>query len=57
MTKLLIRMHLGMCRHCQRYMRQMEIIVEAVRSKNKTSVDPDSLPAFKKKILEHLKKF
>ena len=49
-------MHLAMCRHCRRYMRQMEIIREAVRSRSAQAVDASKLEDFKKKLIDRLRR-
>lgn len=54
LTKIFIRMHLVMCRHCRRYKRQMGLITQTVRSKAARAVDPSQLEDLKKKIIDRL---
>lgn len=53
-TRMLVRMHLLMCRHCRRFKTQMELISAAARKRADDSVDPSRLADFKRKLVERL---
>lgn len=38
-TRLSVRLHLGMCRHCRRYQRELTTIRDALRRSARTVVD------------------
>lgn len=52
--KLLIRMHVAMCCHCEHYGKQLAQIAQAVREKANRSVDPARLEVFKKRLSSRL---
>ncbi len=53
-TRLMIRMHMGMCKGCERYGAQLKAIAESVRGKAKSSVSPERADALKKKVMRRL---
>ena len=44
-TRLLVRLHLGMCRHCRRYQRELNAIGNAVRRNARAVFDANSTAA------------
>lgn len=56
LTRLLVRMHLAMCRHCRLYREQVDFIVEAVRRRSKGSVEPERLKKFEDRLIRDLTK-
>ncbi len=53
-TRLLIWMHLLMCRHCSRFKAQMELISQTAKKTADAPLEPLRLNEFKKKLLERL---
>lgn len=54
LMRFLVRVHLSMCGHCERYARQIKHISQAVREKAERSVDLDRLAVLKKRIIGRL---
>ncbi len=53
-TRLMIRMHMGMCNGCRRYGAQLKAIADAVRKSALSSVPPEKTDALKKKVIRRL---
>ena len=53
-TRLLVRAHLLMCRHCRRFKAQMELISAEARKRADNSIEPSWLADFKQKLVRHL---
>ena len=51
--KLRIRLHLAMCRHCTRYLRQLRALAATLREAGST-VLPSEIEAVKAQILQQL---
>ena len=54
LTRLLIRMHIGMCEHCRRFSAQMKFISRAAKERAAQSVDAAHLDAFKRRLKDRL---
>jgi len=53
-TRLLVRAHLLMCRHCRRFKAQMELISAEARQRADDLLEPARLADFKRKLVRHL---
>lgn len=53
--RLLIRMHLSMCAHCNRFARQLELIGKALREHWTHQPPLDRLEAIKRRVMTRLK--
>jgi predicted anti-sigma-YlaC factor YlaD len=53
-TRMLVNMHMAMCKHCQRFSAQMKFIARAVKEKAEKSVTPSELAAFKRRLKDRL---
>jgi predicted anti-sigma-YlaC factor YlaD len=53
LKKLQIRLHLAMCEHCSKYVRQLRALAEAVR-RTAEEVPSSEVETGKSRILQHL---
>lgn len=54
-TRLSVRIHLSMCRHCTRFARQLMMIAQTFRNIGKRKPDPADVETAKQHILTRLK--
>lgn len=52
--RMLIRMHLGMCEHCARFARQIELVAAALRELWTDNPTPERLKELKRHIIARL---
>lgn len=53
--RLMVRMHLSMCEHCNRFARQLSLISQALRNMWQVKPNLNTLDAIKRRILSHIK--
>jgi predicted anti-sigma-YlaC factor YlaD len=53
-TKIMVKLHMGMCENCRLFGKQMSQIAEAVKEKADRSVDPERVSALKKRLISRL---
>ena len=54
LTRMLVRAHQAMCRHCARYARQIALLTQALREVSERSVDREKLAGLKERTIARL---
>ena len=52
--RLLVRMHLAMCKHCGRYMSQIKLLGEAIRRKSSSDLSRARVDELEERILKRI---
>lgn len=54
--RMKMRMHLGMCKYCSRFKRQLELLRKASQSLSAHPVEPDASSVLPRDVSDHIKK-
>lgn len=53
--RIMVRLHLAMCEHCGRYMKQIRLLGKAVRQKSTSDLSRARVDDLKKRILKRIR--